>query len=163
MYWLQAPLTCLSPASPPFRATFFDPLSSLSWSLEKSTSDVILYMYQSKIMSRVERAWFAKRGRHFVGYIFMPLLVPAMTSSSDELGPLFLRPFYRSGNSFGYEFSTTEVFYRETWTNWNSSFKIRAKIKLKMFFSAVSVSQASLLLSAMRAYRKSASVRLFYC
>ena len=42
---------------------------------------------------------------------------------------------------------------RENWTNWNSSFKIRAKFELKMFFSAVTLSHVSLLMSAMPAYR----------
>ena len=77
----------------------------------------------------------------------MFLLASSMTSSSDELGPLFLRAFWRSRkNAFGDELRRQKYITKITEAIWTISFKIRAKIEINKHLSVRLTSQTRLIL-----------------
>lgn len=93
-----------------------------------------------------------------MGCISIFLLVPTITSSSDELGPLFLLLLFLL---LAMNFEDKSILPRNL-NEVKYQLQNRSENRVKGIFQCrLTVSPVSLLLSAMRAYRKYVSVWLF--
>ena len=79
-----------------------------------------------------------RRGRHLSGLYFYISVGTHNNVINRRTWSVVFAAVLATRKCFWLWISKTEVFYRETWTKWNISFKIGAKIELKVFFSAVS-------------------------
>lgn len=79
-----------------------------------------------------------RRGRHLSGLYFYISVGTHNNVIKRRTWSVVFAAVLAIRKCFWLWISKTEVFYRETWTKWNISFKIGAKIELKVFFSAVS-------------------------
>ena len=79
-----------------------------------------------------------RRGRHLSGLYFYISVGTHNNVIKRRTWSVVFAAVLAIRKCFWLWISKTGVFYRETWTKWNISFKIGAKIELKVFFSAVS-------------------------